>query len=428
VFEDASMKKQMLLPVLAMTILSAPAWADQDGTAVALPEMLRPFLTESLTNHPRTATQSATTARARAEADSAAQPLYNPELEFDATPVVTSPPDSDLSTAYTASVRLAVDISGKRDLRGRIGTAQAQAAEADAQAAQAEIVSETLSALAGVQSARQRVALAAKQVELANTFLDISTRRQKAGELPAIDFGTAQMAAAEANRAREEADLALVQAEETLRAACLCTIEQIPSLPATLPPSPRFSEPQIEAIVAAKPAVLAARRQIEASRQSLDLARAQRIPDPTVRLGGSSEGEERRVLVGFSIPLPVLNSGSSEVIAAGRALTQAELQERQTVQENAAAIRAASRAYQRARQGDEAWQRQAIPVLETQTALLAKLWRVGDVSATDFLVQMRETAQVNAAAIDIRAAAWDAFARLFKVVNTTPFSGSPRHD
>ncbi|CCG40436.1 TolC family protein [Magnetospirillum molischianum] len=422
------MKKQMLLPALAITILAAPAWAQDSQGSLALPETIRPFLADILANHPRTATLSASMARARADANAADQPLYNPELEFDATPVVSSPPDSDLSTAYTASVRLAVDISGKRDLRARIGTAQAQAAEADAQAVQADVVTETLSALAGVQTARQRVDLAAKQVELANTFLDISARRQKAGELPAIDFSTAQMAAAEANRAREEADLALVQAEETLRAACFCAIEKVPSLPATLPPSPRFSEPQIEAIIDAKPEVLAARRQIDASRQTLDLARAQRVPDPTFRLGGSSEGEERRVLVGFSIPLPVLNSGSAEVIAAGRALTQAELQERQTVQENAAAIRAASRSYQRARQGDETWQRQAIPLLETQTALLGKLWRVGELSATDFLVQMRETARVNAAAVEIRATAWDAFARLFKAVNTTPFAGNQSHD
>jgi cobalt-zinc-cadmium efflux system outer membrane protein len=417
------MKKLLAISALAV-LASHPLAAQEAGDAVRLPDDLRSFVAGVIGTHPRTAAAAAGISRARAEAVAAGQPLYNPELELDAAPVVGSPPDTELYTNYSAAFRLAVDISGKRALRSTIGNQQARVTEAEAHAAQMTLAADTINALVDMQSARQRLEVATKQADLAAKFLELSERRHKAGELPAMELGAAQLAAAEAASAQKEAELAAVTAEETLRITCLCEIDTAPALPSGLPAPPRLSEAQIDELSLSRPDVVAARSQVEAARQAVELARAQRIPDPSFRLGGSKEGEEKRVLIGISVPIPVLNSGSAEVAAAGRALAQAEATERQATLEAAAAIRSAMRSYQRAVQGVESWQRLGVPSLERQSDVLTRLWRSGELSATDFLVQMRDTGQANATAIDLRNTAWGAFADLLKAASRSPFIGA----
>lgn len=423
------MKKIILaVSVLAFTVSTHAVSAQEAGGFLRVPESLRPFLAGVIEGHPRTASAAAAISRARAEAIVASQPLYNPELELEAAPVTSSPPETKLYTAYSASISMPVDVSGKRGLRTSIGGLQAKVAEAEAHAAQLGLAADVFAALADLYAARQRLEFTAKQAELAQKFLELSERRQKAGELPAVDLGTAQLVAAEAVSARQDAEFAEVKGEEALRTICLCDIANAPPLPRDLPSPPKLSETQIDEIAAVRPEVLAARQQAEVARQALALARAQRIPDPSVKLGASKEGEEKRVLVGLSIPIPVLNTGSAEVSAAGRALTQAEVAERQAVLENAAAVRSAARSYQRAVQGLEAWQRLGVPSLERQSELLTRLWRAGELSATEFLVQIRETAQANATEINLREAAWGAFANLLKAVNRSPFVGAVKDE
>jgi len=421
------MRRHVLVTTTALALLGGAGHAAAAEPA-PVPQALAAFLAGLFSGHPRTEVFEATRARAEAEAEAAGQALYNPELDIEATPVVSTPPETKLSPQYSAAVRLSLDVTGKSGLKGSQGDETARAAQAEARLARTALAADILAALAEREAAQARQTAATRQADLAARLFDIATRRQKAGELPAVEFGAAQLAAAEAKRALDEAGLALVEAEDGLRAACLCVIEAVPALPADLMPPPALPEERVAEIVRQRPEAEAARRRAAAARQGFDLARAQRIPDPTIRLGGSSEGEERRVLVGLSIPIPVLNSGSAEVAAAGRALAEAEAQERLVAQEAAQAIRKAVRAYRRAVEAETAWRAQAVPAVESQSALLTRLWRAGDISATDLLVQMRETTRAQAAAIEARATAWAAYAGLVRAAGLDPVTGSVRHD
>lgn len=410
---------KILPPILTLAALPGLALAE-GAPPLALPPGLDSFVATVVADHAQTATALAAQARARAEASAADQPLYNPDLEFDAAPVAASPPDTKLSPTFTAAVRLTVDLGDKRGAKAQAAAETAQAVTAETRAARSGLAADVLAALAGLEAARQRLAAATRQSELAETVLAVATRRQAAGELPAVDFNATKLAAAEARRGRDDADLARIEAEETLRATCQCAIETAPALPVPLPTPPILTEPAIDALVEERPETEAARRRVAAARAALALARAQRLPDPTVRLGGSTEGDERRVLIGLSIPIPVRNSGAAEMVAAGRALAEAEARERQTRLDSAAAIRKASRAYRRAVEGDESWRRLAVPTQQSQSALLDRLWSIGEIGATDLLVQMRETARGDLAAIEARAAAWTAYAALYRAAASQP--------
>ncbi len=410
----------------AAIVMAPLSLAAQENAA--LPQAVRPFIDAVIASHPSTAATMAGISQARAKAKAAGLALYNPELSLDASPVVASPPDSELYTNYSASISLAVEMGGKGDLRQGIGQRQADAAVSQAQGTQLALAADLLSALADLQATRKNLEIAGQQADLAGRFLDLSERRNKAGELPAMELGAARLAMAEASRGRQDAELAMVSAEESLRAACLCDIGTAPVLPDVLPTPPRFSEDRIEELAYARPEVQAARNQSAAARHELELAQAQRMPDPSFRLGGSKEGQEKRVLVGVSIPIPVLNNGSATVTAAGRALAQAEAAERQAVLTAAAAIRSSMRTYARTVQGVESWRTLGIPSLERQADTLTRLWRGGDMTATDFLVQMRETGQANATEATLRNAAWSAFADLMKAAGIPPSLKEPEND
>jgi cobalt-zinc-cadmium efflux system outer membrane protein len=421
------MKK--LIAVSAFAFACAQPLAAQEAPALArLPDSLRPYIDGILADHPRNAAGAAAAARARADAEAAGQYLYNPELELDSARVAAKAQDAEAYDTNSIALRMTVDITGKSGLRGSVGTRQAEAAEAETLAARMALAADIVAALNDLRAAGQRLGAATRQSELADRFLSLSERRHKAGELPAMDLNAAQLAAAEAASTRQEAELSAIQAEEALRAACLCEPAAAPPLPADLPPPPKPTEDGIEAVADQHPAVQAARRQVQAARDGIELARAQRVPDPTFRLGGSKEGEEKRVMLGLSIPIPVLNSGAAEVAAAGRALAQAEATERQTRLETAAAIRSALRSYQRAVQSVESWQRLGVPSLERQAETLTRLWRAGELSATDFLVQMRETARANTTAIDLRANAWAAYAQLLRNAAPSSAPGAVSHE
>jgi cobalt-zinc-cadmium efflux system outer membrane protein len=421
------MTLRIIIPLipLALMIGVAPAAAAE---GVAIPPPVAGFLSSLFADHPRTRVFDAVRSRAQAEAEAAGQSLYNPDLEFDAAPVAGSPPETALSTQFSAAVRLTLDVTGKSGLKGRQGEETARATEADLRLSRTMLAADLLAALAGREAAAARRAVAARQAGLAAQILDIAVKRQKAGELPAVEFGAAQLANADAKRALDETELALVEAEEGLRATCLCMSENVPALPSDLSPPPILTEERIAGIAQERPESEAARRRVAAARQGFDLTRAQRIPDPTLRLGGSSEGEEKRVLIGLSIPIPVLNSGAAEVGAAGRALAEAEATAHLATLDSAQAIRKAARAYRRAFEADRSWQGQAVPAVTSQSALLTRLWRAGDLSATDLIVQLRETARSESAAIEARASAWTAYAALIRAATLDPVLGSIRHE
>ena len=99
-----------LLPAIVLLLAGALAAPTHAAAPAASPIALRDAVTAAWRAHPSARATEATLAAARARADAAGRPLYNPELQFSAD-------DEGADRTTTAGVSLALDLSGKRRAR-----------------------------------------------------------------------------------------------------------------------------------------------------------------------------------------------------------------------------------------------------------------------------------------------------------------------
>ena len=380
----------------------------------------RPFLDRVLSDHPRAAQAESGVAQAEAEAEVLAQPLYNPEIgyagEYKRSPAGT---DSvgDTSLKSVVEVALTTDFGVKQESRRQIGQRGIAVARADSAEARLALAGEALAGLARFQGALRQEALAARQEEAMLSFLRLAERLRKAGDSSAADLALARLALAETARVHADARIELAQAREMLRGLCDCEPSGIAALPDPLSPELLGSPAGDEARLDELPAVQAGRARIETARADLSLARDERVPDPTFRLGGGRDGSATLVTFGVSLPIPVLNSGSARVVSAGRGLASAEAAEmtaRRAARTEIAATRAAAT---EAWQGWQAWRTQAAEPLDQQIGLLERLWVGREISATDYFVQLRETVRAAQQGAELWTRAWTTLADGLRAAN-----------
>ena len=135
----------------------------------------------------------------------------------------------------------------------------------------------------------------------------------------------------------------------------------------------------------------------------------ERRTDPTLTLRGGKEDDETLVGLNVTIPLPVRNSFRHEVTAAS-----AEHRQAQQVFSDISR-RAHSRflgARERIRISQSAWQdwtKTGDISLQSQGDLLRRLWEAGELSTTDYLVQLKQTLDTGESALELRRALWRAW-------------------
>jgi cobalt-zinc-cadmium efflux system outer membrane protein len=185
-------------------------------------------------------------------------------------------------------------------------------------------------------------------------------------------------------------------------------LSSYPSLPRTYVPV-SLNEPAVNAILTDLPSVRAAQARVSAAQAVVDLRRRERRPDPTIGLYAGREGDDDLVGIRFSIPFPVRNSYRAEVDAASaesKALDQSVANDYRQLR---AELIAAQQRYELARTAWDDWQRLGAASLASQTEMLERLWRAGELNTTDYLVQLRQTLDTRVAASEQRGVVWESW-------------------
>jgi cobalt-zinc-cadmium efflux system outer membrane protein len=113
--------------------------------------------------------------------------------------------------------------------------------------------------------------------------------------------------------------------------------------------------------------------------------------------------------VRFSIPLPVRNSFRAEVDAASADLEALDQSVANDYRQLRAELIAAHQRYELARTAWDEWQRMGAGSLASQTEMLERLWRAGELNTTDYLVQLQQTLDTRVAASEQRGVVWEAW-------------------
>ncbi len=358
------------------------------------------FVQAVVENNPRVRAARASLEASSALRDAASRPLYNPELSLDAENAETDTRAIGLSQT--------IDWGGKRKARTAVAEADRLVAEADYLAVRWSVTVELLQGLAFHQTGLARDELAATRRKLMDDFSALAERRFDAGDLNQVELDLARLSATDARIRKATAAAGLAEARQAVRNLLAGTATgEWPSLPVTTPALPERVDART--MVLALPEVVAARRQVETADALVELRRRERRPDPTLSVSGGDESGTTLVGVSLTMPLYIRNGFKYEVTAALAELTRAQRMADDVMQRAYSRLEGAAERYDLSHGAWVEWQTTGSVSLTRQTQQLQRLWQSGELSTTDYLVQLTATLDVQESALDLREALWRAW-------------------
>lgn len=385
---------------LLLACLAAPALAAPAATPDA-PAALQQAVKAAWQAHPASQGTEARLTAARARAEAASQPLYNPE-------VIAAAEDEGTDRTTTAGLAMTLDLSGKRRARRDAANARLDAEVASARLDRIEFAAAWLNGWADLQSASQRVSQGEQRLALIARFADLAEKQFGVGDISSLERDLAQLARDEA-----QAEQAGLLAEYALADEAFANaggrLKAVPSRPewSNELPTPALtggtgweSLPEWQI---AQSGALAAERQVT-------VARRDRIADPSVELTGGridyGPMSDNVVGVSISVPLFVRNSYRAEVVAAqGDADAAAADAQKVKLELQSRATRAAA-SYAAVQRAWGQWQQSRGTDIDRRADLLERLWRAGELSTADYLMQLKQSLDTALAGAELEGRLW----------------------
>jgi len=399
------MPLRSILAALVAATLSLPAISLRaQESAVPIPNPagieLQRFIRSLVLTNPDVQAARAALEAISALRDAASRPLYNPELSAEVQRSADDP--------KTIGISQTLDWAGKRSARSDAAERERQVAEARYTLAVWSVSTDLLVGLARYHTAAARQDLTARTERVVSEFESLAERRFQAGDLNQVDLSLARLSATDARiqRATRTGDLAAAQQE--VRA--LAVDSPLMAWPVLVTPpsidSPVSGDGSI-ALVRSLPEVVASQRRVELADALVTVRRKDQRPDPTLSLVGGEEADESLIGLSISIPLFVRNRFDNEVRAAMAQRNEAQFSSDATVRRAQARLLSAHERYTLLHAAWDEWERGGQPSLELQTDQLGRLWQAGELSTTDYLVQLRQTFEVQDNALQLRLALWE---------------------
>ncbi|MDQ7074234.1 MAG: TolC family protein [Gammaproteobacteria bacterium] len=370
--------------------LILPSWAHATETAQNSSE-LRQFIQQLWQQSPELAAAKAAIEAARAQAHAASQPLYNPSLQLDAE-------RSDISSA-TLGLSQTLDWHDKRLARQNRARKAISAYQTRLHLIRTQLSNDTLLALSRYQTTQQLFALASQRSELMQRFSSSVQTRYRAGDMRLLDTALAKLAYSEAvmQQASRAADLA--DNEATLHALTGVS-RNWPQLATNTPYPPVTIE--TEALLENLAEMQMQRAQLILSKNRIRQAEQEQQADPTLGLSGGRDGSENRIGLSLEIPLFIRNDFSAEVLATRHQAQQAE-QDYLTQQRRARAkLNGALKRFQTMNQAWQGWLKSGQQAQNDQKKWLEQLWNAGELSASDYLLQAKQSIDTQVAALSLK--------------------------
>jgi cobalt-zinc-cadmium efflux system outer membrane protein len=388
-----------LVVAFAGTTLIASAFAQPPETRA--PASIRDAIQNAWRQHPTHDATESQLAGARARRDAAGRPLYNPELVFDIE-------DQQTERTATVGVDLTLDISGKRRAREASESVRFDEAMARARLQRRDFAKAWFTALADWIAATQRVEIGEQRVALLSRFANLAQKQFAADDISGLERDLALLARDEAEA--EQATLLAEQAETIARfriaggnttiATLLDVVLPAPNANDTFDPAPEF---EIANAVAS------------AAERDIEVARKARIADPVIGLRGGRvlyDDLARDNVVGFTftIPLNVRNAYRAEVVAAEADAAVAHAEANRIALELRAERQRAIDSYASTRSAWMRWTESRGTDVARREALLERLWREGELSTADYLLQLKQSLDTELARAELQARTWRAYA------------------
>jgi outer membrane protein, heavy metal efflux system len=256
----------------------------------------------------------------------------NPEIEIEVENFAGSGELQGFQGAeITIHLSQLIELAGKRGKRVRVAALERDLTAWDYEATRLDVLTQVTQAFVEVLSIQERLALSAELVRLAEQVRSTVAERVKAGKVSpveetkaSVELSTSRIALERAQRDLEAARKRLVAAwggSMPVFARAVGALEAIPAIP----PAEQLTERLVQNPEMARWATEMAQR-----RAAVELAKARRIPDPTIGGGFRHAGEtgDNALVMSVSMPLPVFDRNQGGFLEARYQLAKAEEERR----------------------------------------------------------------------------------------------------
>lgn len=361
---------------------------------------LQQFVNQIWIVNPSIQSQKASVNAARFRAEGKALPLYNPSLQAQA--------DQTDTTNYTVGVSQTLDVSGKRLAQAQVGATDFRVAQTQLDILRLEVGIKALKALAEYNTNQRIVNLAIQKTQLLKEFVNQVAKKHQAGDVSRVQLDEANMVLAEAISQQAAAEEALSLSKETLNALSSNQNISYPILPKKLPIKAELQNPTDT--LTQLPQLQLLNEEVAKAQANVNVARSQTHGDPTVSVYGGKD-EEGQKLVGatINVPLFIRNNYSAGVGQANNELIAIEKSRMDTYQSALATLKGSFTRYQIASEAYQQWQATSEKSLQDGKVLLNKLWEAGELSTTDYLIQIKQIIDSQVAGARLQGEAWNAW-------------------
>ena len=402
---------------VSLLLAGSSTWAQAQNAGAALPAVtLQTALAQAMERNPSLrAAQQAVAASEGAMIQSQARP--NPELAFSQEDTRRATRSSSLQWNQP------IEVGGKRAARMKVAEHGVELARAELDAARAALRADVRAAFVGLLAAQQRVQLNEKTLAIAAQARDAAAKRVIAGKAAPLEEAKAQVA-------ESSAQLALTQAQSGLRVArqqlallwggsgmavgeAMGDMVQLPQLP---------PQDQLLQKVEHSAQVIRAQQAYLQARSTAELERAKRLPDPTVSVGvkRAEEAGRNQLLLGVSIPLPILDSNRGNQLQALRLADKAEDELQAARQQAQSQLLQNYEHLQTSRAQTVQLQSKVLPGAQSAYEVAAKGFSLGKFSYLDVLDAQRTLAEASGLYLDQLVATHRAAADITRQLGDIP--------
>ena len=335
--------------------------------------------------------------------EAASKPLYNPELSVGY--------DNAEDNEYGVELSQTIDWSGKRRASSETADALKQVTKLQHNALRVDLLASAIQALNAQSAASQIERIANQQVRLLRQLLQVVDRRLQTGDMGLLDAELARLSLSEAIHEAAEAENEYRSAQGEVEAAL--------GKPFLFPnPSFDFSligyQPFSNEFILSLPAVRVAYSEFQATKKSIQIAKAESRADPTIGLGAGKEGDQTIIGLTFSLPLHLRNNYRSEVdIASADALAaeQRFLEKRRLA---LVGLKTTSEQYHHLYNRWISWKKLTGGHFQKSKTLLNQLWESGDIDTADYVFGLQQRMQALHAGIAFERDLFDAWVSWLK--------------
>jgi cobalt-zinc-cadmium efflux system outer membrane protein len=366
------------------------------------PPVLQAAVRDVWDKSPQIQAAEASLRAAKERARAAAQPVYNPSLQLDGE-------NADVDRR-TAGVSLTLDVFGKRKSRVLENDAEVRVQRAAYVLDRRNVALDWLKAWSGAVLSHEQVAMGRRRLELMHRFDALAAQRLQVGDISSPERDLAGLALGEAQVQQAALEAQEANARAALAASGSDADAALPALPRDLPPPPGQLLPMLANDRPELVRALAAQDRAEAAVTVANRARRQ---DPTLSLTGgqvrSGPRTDRVIGLSVSIPLPVLNTGSYDVSAARADADAAFAARRAALLRSDASLKQAHATYSAMRTASESFRQGRAGAFDDRAKLLDKLWQAGELSTSDYLVQVKQSLDTALSGIALESQTWQAW-------------------